>query len=389
MDELRSTILEYNAKSKNDSEFITHMDKLIADKGDVVCQVFFHIFTDLDFIPQEAKEYWSHVISHRDEMVKRLDREINLIPAMCDYFCLNTPYFHSPKLVDLKTFDQVIKKSTHDILTGLLNRQYFKEILDQQLSYSKRYSTDLSVLFIDVDDFKEVNDTFGHKAGDESLRLISKAIMDEKRDSDAAFRYGGEEFVVLMPNTDNLSAIILAERIREKVEGISFKPNGVECKLTVSGGLATYPIHAQNAVEIINYADSALYRAKGAGKNNISLFKKDNRRFLRIKLNKDVKVKELGFKASQISFGRSKDIGIGGILFENNEKVEIGTNLQVSLLINDDTPLLLIGTVVRVEAVEEGRYDIGMSISFREMDKIAKNEITHFLTEQSRKAYQI
>ena len=131
-------------------------------------------------------------------------------------------------------------------------------------------------------------------------------------------------------------------------------------------------------------ADSALYRAKGAGKNRISLFKEDKRRFLRIKFNRPIKIKQLGFSRTRTLSGRSKDIAVGGILFENREPIPIGTKIQVNIPITlDSEPLLLIGTIVRVEAFESDKYDIGMILSFKEMEKTAKYEISKFLIEQS------
>jgi len=156
--------------------------------------------------------------------------------------------------------------------------------------------------------------------------------------------------------------------------------------VTVSGGVASFPVNAQNADDLINLADSALYRAKGAGKNNISLFKEDNRRFLRIDLRKMIQVKELGFSQLDTFSAISKDICVGGILFENNCSIELGTKIQINVPIGEEEPVLIIGTVVRVEMLELDRFDIGVVIAFKEMDKLAKNEISRFLVSQARKS---
>ncbi|MCF6248910.1 MAG: PilZ domain-containing protein, partial [Desulfobacula sp.] len=150
--------------------------------------------------------------------------------------------------------------------------------------------------------------------------------------------------------------------------------------VTVSGGVAGFPVDADKAKNLLRLADSALYRAKGAGKDSVLFFKKDKRRFLRIKFNRAIKVRQLGFSHTPTQTGTSKDIAIGGILFENKEPLDIGTRVQVSIpIFEDSAPLLLIGTIVRVEVLEEDRYDIGMILSFKEMEKTAKDEISKFL----------
>ena len=196
-----------------------------------------------------------------------------------------------------------------------------------------------------------------------------------------AARYGGEEFVLLMPHTENIHAFVLAERIRIRIEEQELNANGTPYRVTISGGLASFPSNARNAQELLKKADSALYLAKGAGKNNISFYREEKRRYLRVKFSQPIKIKDLGFNNTLSYDGMSKDICIGGILFENNDPLPIGARIQLSVPIKDDEPLLLIGTVVRVEAFKENHYDIGMTISFKEMEKIANNEIANFLKD--------
>lgn len=212
------------------------------------------------------------------------------------------------------------------------------------------------------------------------MRIYSKKL----RKSDILARFGGDEFVVLMPNTYKINALVLSERLRKAIGRRSIKIKDTDVNITISGGVAGFPIDAQQGENLLNLADSALYRAKGAGKNSISLFKEDKRRFLRIKFNRSIQVKQLGFNHTRILSGTSKDIAIGGILFENQEPLPIGTKIQVSIPISKNSePLLLIGTVVRIETFGTDVYDIGMILSFKEMEKTAKDEISKFLIQQS------
>jgi diguanylate cyclase (GGDEF)-like protein len=381
---IQKYILDWSVQASDEDEFVDKLNELINSGDEKSCQAVLRYLTNLELSRGEAQKYWQETLAHRESLKNVLGRDVKLMTALCDYLSSQSMSFNSLKLVEISTFDKFVQKSTHDGLTGLSNRAYFSEAFEQQILLSKRHDTDLSVLFLDIDDFKNINDTYGHKSGDDVLTRVAEVIRLEARTSDVVSRYGGEEFVVLMPHTDFINAFVLAERIRAKVEREEIAINGGLCRLTVSGGIASFPIHATTAEDLLHLADSALYRAKGAGKNNISLFKEDKRRFLRTRLNREVKIKEVGFQAAApILSGTSKDICIGGVLFENDAPLPIGAMIQVSIMIGRKEPTLLIGTVVRVEAFGPHSYDIGMSISFKEMEKTANDEISKFLLEHS------
>lgn len=374
MEATKAKVLACRDASSNDDHFIAKLSELITSDGDgMVCQAIFEIYADVEFSPARAEHCWERLLTHRSEMMQALGRPINLVAVMCDYLALHNDVIFDPKLVEMAAYENIILQSTHDDLTGLYNRQYFIDAVAQNIALAKRNQNDLSILFIDVDDFKDVNDLYGHDLGDQALRQISKVISEVIRKSDIAARYGGEEFIVLLPLTASIEALVLAERIRERVEACQLEVDGKVLNITISGGIASYPVNAQSAEALITLADSALYYAKGAGKNNISLFKEDNRRFVRIDLRKTVQVKELGFSQLDAFLGVGKDICVGGILFENTRPLALGAKIQISVPIGNEGPVLLIGTVVRVEVLASQRYDIGVVIAFKEMEKLAKN----------------
>ena len=381
MDSLRTSILTSRTNAPDDNAFISDLNSIIEQRGIAACQAIFQVLTSLELPVEVAAEYWHKVLRHREEMIAALHRNVDLLPALCDFLSTSSDSFKKPKIVEESDFARVVQGTTHDGLTSLFNRPYFDQIFVQNLSLARRYNTDLSVLFLDVDDFKEVNDTHGHQAGDATLQCIARIIRQEKRDSDVAARYGGEEFVLLMPHTDNIHAFVLAERIRTRIEQMELDANGESFRITISGGLASFPINARDADGLLKKADSALYLAKGAGKNVISFYRQEKRRYLRVKFHQPIKIKDLGFNSALSYDGTSKDICIGGILFENKDPLPIGARIQLSVPIKNDDPLLLIGTVVRVEAFKSDYYDIGMTISFKEMEKIASNEIANFLKD--------
>lgn len=379
MNSLHKVLLKARETSKNDDQLINEINQLAAKHGAILLQTAFHILAGLELTSQTAETYWRELLLHRRKMIRSLGREIDLVPCIYDFLSTTEHFLDKPRLIEEKSYEQVILETTHDNLTTLFNRQYLKKTLEQTFYSAKRYNNDLSLLFLDIDNFKEFNDTFGHAFGDEVLRQVARIITEQKRDSDIAARYGGEEFIVLMPETESINGFILAERIRKNIAAYFQKQEEGNMEVTVSGGLASYPQNCNSETELLSKADSALYLAKGAGKNRISLYKQEKRRYLRVSYHEPVKIKELGFDFSPVFSGTSKDICIGGILFENPSPLPIGSKIQVSLPIEEGNPLLLIGTVVRVEAFEDGRYDIGMTISFKEMEKIASTKIANFL----------
>ena len=379
MDAVRKAVLDCRIQSSDDDELIEKFNLLTKEHGSAIFQAIFHIYAGLELSPKVAEEYWREVLLLRRDMKKALKRDIDLIPAIYDFLAASENSLLNPRLIEEKSYAKVILETTHDGLTSLFNRQYFKEVLTQSIATAKRYDNDISMLFIDIDDFKQINDTHGHSAGDEVIQLVAQAIQSSKRDSDVAARYGGEEFVLMVPHTEGIKGYVCAERIRKKVEQIVTGTPDNPIKVTVSIGLASFPQNCKSAAELIKRADSALYLAKGAGKNTISMYKEEKRRYVRVKYEEKIKITNLGFDESPIFSATSKDICIGGILFENSEPLPIGSRIKVSVPIKDDHPLLLIGTVVRVEAYEDDKYDIGMAISFKEMGNIASSEIASFL----------
>jgi diguanylate cyclase (GGDEF)-like protein len=173
--------------------------------------------------------------------------------------------------------DKLKTLSTTDELTGLHNRKYLLERMEQEISRAKRYATPLSVLLFDLDFFKVVNDIYGYEWGDVLLRSIADKLKQLIRKEDILTRYGDEEFIVVLPNTSEDNAFLFAERFRKDIERMEFIPAGEEerHKITISGGISTFPClpdTEEDANTIIRYAEHALYNAKKRGKNKIVQF---------------------------------------------------------------------------------------------------------------------
>ena len=158
--------------------------------------------------------------------------------------------------------------SVTDSLTGLKNHGFFFDRLREELERSRRYDRPLAVLVADLDDFKKVNDTFGHGTGDAVLREVGGALANEVREVDVACRIGGEEFGLILPETDPVGGIQAAERIRQRVGSMVLPAVG---EVTISVGVAVYPYHASDPESLVEAADRALYEAKRAGKNRTQM----------------------------------------------------------------------------------------------------------------------
>jgi len=167
---------------------------------------------------------------------------------------------------------KLAEMATRDQLTGLYNRRYFMEALEREVARAERYEPDLVLCMMDLDHFKRINDTYGHPAGDMVLSEIGSKLKECIRESDLICRYGGEEFAVILPNTQPEKARIVCERFRELVAGHKFIHNPSEFHITLSIGIASYDRGTdQSPLEFIDAADQALYQAKSAGRNRVQL----------------------------------------------------------------------------------------------------------------------
>ncbi|MEN4012146.1 MAG: sensor domain-containing diguanylate cyclase [Bellilinea sp.] len=171
-----------------------------------------------------------------------------------------------------RLFQQVMQFAITDSLTGFYNRRYFYELAEIELRRSRRYRSDLSLMMIDIDFFKQVNDRLGHTMGDQVLVQLSECLRAQIRDSDSIGRYGGEEFVILMPETNLNQAAEAAERLRRAIEICSTIVDHSEVQVTISLGIAQMDETCANIDDLFRRADRALYHAKQTGRNRVCVW---------------------------------------------------------------------------------------------------------------------
>jgi diguanylate cyclase (GGDEF)-like protein len=217
------------------------------------------------YAPEVAEDLWRAILRHKEELASSLKRNVGIAVAALDYLSNVTRHMYSATLVGEAHIEEIVALSLRDGLTGLFNHTYFYQQIDFELRRYARYGTLVSLVLIDIDDFKAVNDVYGHREGDRILAAMGRTLLREARDSDICCRYGGEELAVILPLTDIDEARAIAERLRASLT--ERLPDG--SAVTVSIGVATCGKKIGTCERLVELADNALYVAKRSGKNQV------------------------------------------------------------------------------------------------------------------------
>jgi diguanylate cyclase (GGDEF)-like protein len=246
------------------------LEKLRANRGEELYADLLMALTHKSLAPVEAQALWHELMAHKYFLSEKLGRNVGVRVAVLDFFDNHKGQTRDLRLLPEKDLDCLLLFVNEDGLTGLFNHRYFQEQIRHELARSRRYNRVLSLLVLDLDKFKSYNDHLGHRQGDHLLQTISDLFVENKRDSDIVARYGGDEFTIILPETNQAEALGYAKRLRQAVEERKFgakREDGVLDLVTVSIGVATFPHDGNTAEEIIEAGDQALYRAKRAGRN--------------------------------------------------------------------------------------------------------------------------
>ncbi len=197
----------------------------------------------------------------------------NVIPKSDDINYVHTILNHLIYNINL------LSLATYDPLTKLFNRRFIVSFAENEVKEAIRYKKDLSIIILDIDNFKSVNDTYGHPVGDEVIKKVASVLKTTIRETDKAGRYGGEEFIVILPNTPSKEALGVAERIRKSIEKevvpVNHNGNHIDLKITVSVGVASLGTHGNTFYDLLQAADLALYEAKRNGKNQVRILSQE------------------------------------------------------------------------------------------------------------------
>jgi diguanylate cyclase (GGDEF)-like protein len=217
----------------------------------------------------------------------------------------------------------------------------------------------VSLAMVDVDDFKRINDTFGHEIGDAVLAGLARTLRANLRGGDVVARYGGEEFVLLLPATEKLEAMRVVDRLR-LAAALPVSPGGrgaAPVTVTVSAGLATFPADGKDSASLLRSSDRALCEAKVAGKNQVRLYGGSTRSFVRRRAVWQGSVRELESVARPVE---TVEIGEGGFMFISAKNLPVGTLLETHLVTPNGADIGAAGRVAWSKPLEDGRFEIAV-----------------------------
>jgi len=225
---------------------------------------FFRTIAQIDFTDAQSNDYWERILLRRRELAENLGKRVSLKTALVDVLA-STNLLRVPILMEYAELKKLQINAATDALTGLYNRRLFDEYCDKELNRAKRYGHQLAIVILDLHKLKEVNDRHGHLQGDQVLQLAATTLRKTMRASDFAFRIGGDEFALLLPQTDPEQAITLCRRIRTQYE-TDIRPLKMDIGVTLDFGVAVHPHDGETKSALMNLADQRLYQLKNSGR---------------------------------------------------------------------------------------------------------------------------
>jgi diguanylate cyclase (GGDEF)-like protein len=278
-DNLNGKIIELLDADLERREDLVEMIRKLSDEykneGEI-CKRIFQILAHLDLEEKEAIRHWNAISRHKSDMENRLGRTVAFRTSLLDYFLTETTLIKAPSIVEFYIYESAKYNIMIDDLTGLYNHRFLREFLWKETKRSLRYHKSFSIVIMDIDNFEEVNANYGYLAGNEILHYVSKVIEANMRIEDIAARYGGDEFVLILPETAGVGALSFCERIKELIESGDVQYSDRTIEVRVSIGYTTYPADHEDPVVLLEYADKALYHAKFLGKGRIVAYSKND-----------------------------------------------------------------------------------------------------------------
>src|ERR1700736_6585108 len=228
-------------------------------------QRYFRTITHLDLQEAQCVQLWEEMLTRRRELSEHMERQISLKTALMDVLT-SAGLFRVPLLIEYDELKKLQLNAVTDPLTGLYNRRLFAESFEKELNRARRYGMPLGIVLLDLHRFKEVNDRYGHPRGDEVLRAAAVTLQKALRTSDSAFRIGGDEFALLLPQTDAAQSVALSRRI-ESVFTEVLRPLQLSFSVTMDHGVANFPQDGDQSDHLIRVADERLYQWKHANQS--------------------------------------------------------------------------------------------------------------------------
>lgn len=251
-----------------DTEIFTFIINSLKHETDTPYAILTQAILHYPLNETEAETVWRAILENKSQMELLLKRNISIKTALVDYFTRERTYEKITIFIKdnmINAFDTAMR----DSLTGLYSHAVIHAELEKEFQSSRRYNIDLSVVFIDIDDFKRYNDSYGHIAGDRILRLVALTLQENLRTTDKIGRYGGEEFLIVLPHTNRENAKKIARKLLHSIQNNTLGNSTIPQGVTVSIGISELSEIMHDGHDLIKDADINMYRAKKEGKNRI------------------------------------------------------------------------------------------------------------------------
>ncbi len=353
----------------NEERLLKRLDQIRTQSGLQAYAALLLILTRLGFEESEARGHWEAILKHRRSLAQALGREPGLRVAVLDYFVNVNRQLTSPRIIDLSLAERQEPTSPTDPQTGLFNARHFLASLQKESRRAKRYGLDLTVLYLDLDDFRQINERHGDLVGDILLREVAILLKNKIRDIDVAARVAGEEFSLILPETERMGAYLVAERIRQEIERHFLRRDidGRPIAMTATIGIAKYPEDATTADRLVQRAEEAMHQAKARGGNTVGVYYRERRNFIRFDVaRRPVRIHVApaaeAAPAETDASPEPRNISRSGLLFETDRAYGMGEELIIVCQDGrDGARITLRARVVRIEEMEgqPGRYEVG------------------------------
>ena len=335
---------------------------------------FLALFVHLAFEEVEAQRHWVSILENYNYFHDVLQRKVGLRVAMFDYFLNSNQLLQNPILVEIHLFQQATFMAMQDHLTNLCNRRSFDIALEKEIKRSARRQTDFSLLMIDLDNFKQVNDVHGHLFGDKVLKELAAVLKQLSREEDTVCRYGGEEFIILLPGTTASGALHYGERVRATLAENDFF---YRHHITFSGGIATFPTDGREAVTLLKSVDVSLYQAKFSGKDCIVKSSQERRHSKRHPQTWKLRYQRLeqAFTTPEIHEVYTQDVSLGGVKCEMAHAFSLDDKLLLHIKLSEPQTVIVAGKVAWVRKLESRRYEYGLQfhdLKAEQVDNVKK-----------------
>jgi diguanylate cyclase (GGDEF)-like protein len=371
----------------NEERILKRLDQIRTQSGLQAYAALLLILTHLGFEESEARRHWEEILKHRRALGQALGRNVGLRVAVLDYFVNVNRQLTNPRIIDLALADRQDASSPVDSHTGLWNARQFLSALQKEIRRAKRYRLDLTMLYLDIDDFREVNERHGDLVGDILLREVAILIKNKIRDIDMAARLAGEEFGLILPETERMGAFLVAERIRKEMERHFLRRDvdGRPIAITVTIGMAKYPDDAAIADRLVRRAEEAMHQAKARGGNSVGVFYRERRNYIRFDVSRQqltIRVQPAGEAPlePEVPDHAPLNISRSGLLFESDKPYAIGDEVIIVCQDGrDQARVTLRARIVRIEEIEGDprRFEVG-AVFLLEWDH-QEAQVTEFL----------